>query len=175
MMTIFNRSTPERKVNMRAEIERGEEKRSLKIVEESVEINAPIDKVMAIFKDFEHWPEWAKEFKQTSFVDGGLKPGSELQFVTSGKVAGVRIGSFRMVVVDNFLPDKITLAGATFGLRTIIHWKFERVSHGVTRASQTGEIQGLLGNLSRETSANEDYRLMLTELKKFAEAQQAMT
>jgi uncharacterized membrane protein len=107
-------------------------------IQQSVTINAPIEKVYAIFTNVDEWPKWQKDITAAK-LNGTLHPGSTIDW----KTGGLSIHS----TLHTVLPNKcIGWSGKAFGAFAIHTWRFEQ--HGdVTTITVNESMEGWLVKL----------------------------
>lgn len=114
------------------------------LLETSIEINAPMDKVWKKFIDLEGWSEWSTAIYDISCsTTPFMQQGSRFDFSVKPIVLPVKISAETAEVVDH---NKIVWRGIKFSAQVVHEFLFEKIDDGVLITSRE-YISGLLVSL----------------------------
>ena len=114
--------------------------------ENSIDINAPAEKIWAVVDRIEEWPQWMPSIKRIERVSKEpLTAGSQLHVTVKVSRFTVRL----LMTITKFIPRRcVVLQGKTLGTKLIRFYTLEPIN-GKTRATVGGEVSGLLAWLAR--------------------------
>jgi uncharacterized membrane protein len=137
-----------------------------------IEINQPIDTVIALFDNIDNMKKWMKglqSFEPLSGIPGEAGAKSRLKFKTGKR----EMEMIETITVRN-LPDEFTGTYEAKGVFNIVKNRFERISDSKTRFISENEFQlkgfmKILGWLMPGAFKKESFK-HLEAFKKFAES-----
>jgi hypothetical protein len=127
--------------------------------EDSILINAAIDKVYWLLSDIQRWPQWQTAVQKVE-LEGEPSPGKSFDW----KAAGFNIHSTFHTVNP---PDEFGWTGRMWWIRAVHNWYFEPVGNG-TKVTTRESLEGF-GAWAMKKSLKEGMRKSLIELRKAAE------
>jgi len=153
-LELFSSHTPSTSINKNAPVQ----------TKQSIQIDAPVEKVWAVFTDINRWPEWQKDIPAAT-IDGPVQRG----LVIHWKTAGFSIQS-ELQTVEKF--KRIGWAGKAFGSFAIHTWSFQQ-HEGKTTVTVEESMEGWLVKLMQgyvQSNLHTATQRWLADLKKRAEA-----
>lgn len=140
------------------------------VIEESVLIASPIEKVWNIFADLTCWSKWNTVMEDVSSESLHIKEGGSFRFCIRPFVIPVYLEP----VIQEVVPGrKITWRGEVFGITAVHEYIFEETGQGVlvtSRETFSGGLVALSGILFSIPRLKELTLKLLTDLKKSAES-----
>jgi len=150
------------------------------VVEESVIIHAPVDKVWKLFTDFSCWREWSATLTDVSVLEGaGCEGGKGPAALHEGKRFSFCVRPFSFPVnvtpmIEEVVPEKyIVWSGTRFGIFARHEFLFDKVRQGVKATSREtfgGPAMAAWRFVFPEKAIREISRRILEELKEAAES-----
>jgi uncharacterized membrane protein len=126
--------------------------------EESVEIDAPIDRVWTTFTDFEKWPSWTASVRAIESIDGGpLRLGMRL------RITQPRLPTTTWTVSDVLDGRSWSWEARRLGARTVAEHRLDSVTQGSTRLTQVVRQTGPVGLLAGVIYARLTHRYLAME------------
>jgi uncharacterized protein YndB with AHSA1/START domain len=126
--------------------------------EASIDIDAPLEKVWAVFSDVERWPQWNSD-APNAHLDGPLAPGTRLTY-----------GSHKLELACVAPPTAMTFYGTLAGYKGITIWELAESTPGKTHVTARESNDGFLISLFYGASQLEEHlKLWLTALKQESE------
>ena len=107
----------------------------------SVEINAPADRVWAVIRDAERWPEWTPSVTKVTLLDGELRLGAR------AKISQPRIPTVDWTVTELDEGREFVWVSSGPGARTTARHRVEEISAERSRAVLSVSMQGWLGSV----------------------------
>lgn len=114
-------------------------------IDQTVEINAPVDEVFDLFTNVEGWSAWAKGLLYSKMLSSGeMREGSKLLFVPKLPPAPV------VVPVIEFVPNMIVAWGIEHSLASMVHeFEFAPVDEDSCTVRQREYATGPIALLTR--------------------------
>jgi uncharacterized protein YndB with AHSA1/START domain len=126
--------------------------------EASIDIDAPLEKVWAVFSDVERWPQWNSD-APNAHLEGPLAPGTRLTY-----------GSHKLELACVEPPTAMTFYGTLAGYKGVTVWKLVETAPGKTRVTAAESNDGFLISVFYSAAQLEEHlHLWLNALKKSAE------
>ncbi|MBA4374254.1 MAG: hypothetical protein C0402_15495 [Thermodesulfovibrio sp.] len=139
------------------------------VIEESIVIASPLDKVWNIFTDLTCWSKWNTVLEDASSDSLRIAEGSKVRFCIRPFVIPVSVEP----VIEEVVPGKkITWRGEKFGITARHEYIFGETEQGVTVVSRetfSGGLMALSGILFSYGRLKELTLKVLTDLKEMAE------
>ncbi len=139
------------------------------VIEESIVILSPLDKVWNTFTDLACWPQWNTVLEDVSSDSQNIEEGSRVRFCIRPFVIPVSVEP----VIEEVIPaKKITWRGEKFGIIAVHEYIFVETEPGVTvisRETFSGSLLALSGILLSYGRLKELTMKVLTDLKEMAE------
>lgn len=127
---------------------------------DSIQINAPIDKVYSLIANINDWPKWFEGVTEVQII-GNAEEGKEFNW----KAKGYKIKSKIHTVRHN---SDIGWTGKMWWIKATHNWHFESVASGVTMVIVEECFEGFCSGMMKN-SLKKDMRNDLTGLKKESE------
>jgi len=140
------------------------------VIEESILILSPLEKVWNIFTDLTCWSKWNTVLEDVSSESLRIKEGGRLRFCIRPFVIHV---SFEPVIEEVVHHKKITWRGEIFGITARHEYIFQETVQGVSVTSRetfSGSPVALTGILFSKHRLKELTVMHLKDLKKAAES-----
>jgi hypothetical protein len=139
------------------------------VIEESVHINAPLDKVWTLFKDLACWQDWNSVMKEVSSGSPSIEKGWAFKFSLRPFIFPVNIEPF----VEEVIPNKrVVWMGSKFGIFSRHDFFFEESGGGATVRSRESFLSMAVDSMPPifpERVIREMTKTLLMDLKKAAE------
>ena len=139
------------------------------VIEESVYINAPLDRVWKSFTDLACWQDWNSVMKNVSSDSQSIEKGDAFRFCLRPFIFPVNLEPF----IEEVIPNKLVVwTGSKFGIFARHEFIFEGSGDGATvrsRESFKGITIDRMSLIFPEKIIRELTRTLLLDLKKTAE------
>jgi carbon monoxide dehydrogenase subunit G len=114
--------------------------------ENSIDINAPAEKVWALIDRLEEWPQWMPSIKKIERLSNGpLTVGSQLSVTAKVSRLTVKL----LMTITKFVPGRtVVLNGKALGTKLTRFYTLEPVN-GKTKVTIGGDVSGALAWLAR--------------------------
>jgi carbon monoxide dehydrogenase subunit G len=114
--------------------------------ENSIDVNAPANKVWALIDKLEEWPQWMPSIKKIGKIsEGPLTVGSKLSVTV--KVSGLTVKL--LMAITEFVPERrAVLEGKALGTKLTRFYTLEPVN-SKTKVTIGGDVSGALAWLAR--------------------------
>lgn len=112
----------------------------------SVEIDAIPEKVWAVAKNIEEWPQWIPSLKKMEKVSGEpLGKGSQVRVVAKSAIT-----LNLLMTITEFIPGlRVVMEGKVLGMKMTRYYELEPVAQNKAKLTAGGEVSGLLSFLVR--------------------------
>ena len=127
---------------------------------DSIEINAPIEKVYLLIANIKNWPNWFDGVTEVNLT-GNIQEGT----VFIWKAKGYKIKSQIHTLNNN---SAIGWTGKMWWIKAIHNWRFKSIQNGKTRVIVQENFKGFCSSFMKN-SIKDDMRNDLTILKKASE------
>jgi uncharacterized membrane protein len=107
----------------------------------TVEIDAPADRVWAVIRDAERWPEWTASVTQVTMLDGPLRLGAR------ARISQPRIPTVVWTVTELDEGREFVWVSQGPGARTTARHRVEQISVERSRAFLSVTQEGWLGSV----------------------------
>jgi hypothetical protein len=139
------------------------------VIEESVHIDAPLERVWKTFTDLTCWQDWNSVMKDVSSGSQSIEKGEAFRFCLRPFFFHVNIEPF----IEEVIPNKLVVwAGSKFGIFARHEFFFEGAGEGTTVKSMEsfkGMTVDTMPLIFPEKVIREMTRTLLMDLKKAAE------
>ena len=112
----------------------------------SVEIDAIPEKVWAVAKNIEEWPQWIPSLKKMEKVSGEpLGKGSQVRVVAKSAIT-----LNLLMTITEFIPGRrVVMEGKVLGMKMTRYYELAPVGQNKAKLTAGGEVSGLLAFLVR--------------------------
>jgi uncharacterized membrane protein len=112
----------------------------------SIEIDAPVNKVLALINELEEWPHWMLSIRKIKRVsEEPLTVGSQISVTAQVGRLSVNL----LMTITEFIPQRsVVMQGKSLGTNLTRFYYFEHVN-GKTKVTLGGDVSGLLAWLAR--------------------------
>lgn len=127
---------------------------------DSIEINAPVEKVFSLVADINNWPKWFEGVTEVK-LDGNIHEGTNFTW----KAKGYKIKS----KIHTLKPNAaIGWTGKIWWINAVHNWRFKNIKNGKTLVTIQENFSGL-GSSFMKNSLKNDMENDLLVLKRTAE------
>jgi uncharacterized membrane protein len=127
---------------------------------DSIEINAPVEKVYQLIADIHNWPDWFEGVTEVK-INGNIQEGTDFIWKAKGYKIKSSIHTFK-------INAAIGWTGKMWWIKAVHNWRFKGLENGTTKVIVQENFAGFCSSMMSKSLKN-DMRNDLVNLKAASE------